>query len=38
MELLLKAAGFSRWQICGGFDRRPLTREDDLMVVFAWKD
>ncbi|HYK92330.1 MAG TPA: class I SAM-dependent methyltransferase [Acidobacteriota bacterium] len=38
MELLLRASGFSRWQICGGFNRRPLEREDDLMVVFAWKD
>ena len=36
MELLLRTAGFPRWQICGGFDRRPLTRDDDLMVVFAW--
>jgi SAM-dependent methyltransferase len=38
MELLLGAAGYPRWQICGGFDRRPLTRDDDQMVVFAWKD
>jgi SAM-dependent methyltransferase len=38
MELLLDAAGFSRWQICGGFDRRPLTHEDEPMVIFAWKD
>ena len=35
MELLLRAAGFRRWQICGGFDGRPLTRENDLMVTFA---
>jgi SAM-dependent methyltransferase len=38
MELLLQAAGFPRWQICGDFDRRPLTRETDPMIVFAWKD
>ncbi len=38
MELLLGGAGFSRWQICGGFDRRPLTRDDDQMIVFAWKE
>jgi hypothetical protein len=38
MELLLQAAGFPRWQICGDFDRRPLTRETDQMIVFAWKD
>jgi hypothetical protein len=36
MELLLRTAGFPRWQIFGGFDHRPLTRDDDLMVVFAW--
>jgi SAM-dependent methyltransferase len=38
MELLLGGAGFARWQICGGFDRRPLTRDDEQMIVFAWKD
>jgi SAM-dependent methyltransferase len=38
MELLLRVAGFSRWQICGDFDRRELTRETDHMIVFAWKD
>lgn len=37
MELLLEGAGFSRWQIWGGFDRRPLTRDDEQMIVFAWK-
>ncbi len=35
MELLLRAAGFARWQIFGGFDRRPLARETDLMLVYA---
>jgi SAM-dependent methyltransferase len=38
MELLLRVAGFSRWQIFGGFDRRPLERETDLMIVQAWND
>jgi hypothetical protein len=38
MELLLQAAGFPRWQICGDFDRRPLTSDTDQMIVFAWKD
>lgn len=38
MELLLRVAGFSRWEIYGDFDRRPLTRENDAMVVAAWKD
>ncbi len=37
MELLLRAAGFARYEICGGFDRRPLTQETDLMVVLAWE-
>ncbi len=37
MELLIRTAGFARWQICGGFDRQPLRSESDLMVVFAWK-
>jgi SAM-dependent methyltransferase len=36
MELLLQLAGFARWEIYGGFDRRPLTRETDGMVVHAW--
>jgi hypothetical protein len=38
MELLLHVAGFSRWQIFGGFDRRPLEKDTDEMVVVAWKD
>jgi SAM-dependent methyltransferase len=37
MELLLRIAGFAQWEICGGFDRRPLTHENDAMVVTAWK-
>jgi SAM-dependent methyltransferase len=36
MELLLRAAGFARWKICGGFEGEPLTRETDPMVVRAW--
>jgi ubiquinone/menaquinone biosynthesis C-methylase UbiE len=38
MALLLRVAGFARWEICGGFDRRPLTQETDSMIVFAWQD
>ena len=38
MELLLSAAGFARWEIYGGFDLHPLAAENDLMVVFAWRD
>lgn len=36
MELLLHAAGFARHEICGGFDRRPLTQEADAIIVLAW--
>ena len=36
MALLLRVAGFGRWEICGDFDGRPLTRESDAMVVTAW--
>jgi SAM-dependent methyltransferase len=36
MALLLRVAGFARWEICGGFDGRPLLRENDAMVVTAW--
>jgi SAM-dependent methyltransferase len=33
MELLLRVAGFDRWQISGGFDGRPLVNETDIMIV-----
>jgi SAM-dependent methyltransferase len=36
MELLLRVAGFPSWAIYGDFDRRPLTRETDAMIVEAW--
>jgi len=36
MALLLRVAGFARWEIWGGFDRRPLLRENEAMVVTAW--
>lgn len=35
MALLLRLAGFSRREILGGFDRRPLERESDARVVLA---
>ncbi|MEP7272155.1 MAG: hypothetical protein ABI882_11675 [Acidobacteriota bacterium] len=38
LELLLRAAGFARFEIYGDFHRRPLTCEDDAMIVEAWKD
>ncbi len=36
MELLLRIAGFPRWEVYGGFDYRPLTQENDELVVKAW--
>lgn len=36
LELLLRVAGFARWEIYGDFDRRPLTNETDAMIVAAW--
>lgn len=36
MELLLRVAGFARWEIYGDFNRRPLTNETDAMIVTAW--
>jgi SAM-dependent methyltransferase len=36
MELLLRVAGFARWEIAGDFDRRPLANETDAMIVLAW--
>ena len=31
-------AGFARWEIYGDFDRRPLARETEAMIVMAWND
>lgn len=36
MELLLQLGGFARWEIYGDFDRRPLTRANEPMIVSAW--
>jgi SAM-dependent methyltransferase len=36
MELLLRLAGFARWEIYGDFDRRPLTSDTDSLIVSAW--
>jgi SAM-dependent methyltransferase len=38
MELLLRVAGFARWKIDGDFEGRPLTRENDAMIVTAWNE
>ena len=36
MELLLRVAGFASWEISGDFSGRPLTQENDALVVKAW--
>ena len=38
MALLLRAAGFQRHTVFGGFEEQPLERDDQEMVWTAWKD
>lgn len=38
MELLLRLAGFTRWEITGGFDGRPAAEHPGSIVVSAWRD
>ncbi len=38
MELLLRVAGYARWEIYGDFDRHPLVRENEAMIVSAWSE
>ena len=38
MELLLGAAGFTRWAVAGGFDGQPLASDRDEMVWSAWSE
>ncbi len=38
MELLLRAAGFQRFEVRGGFDGRALEKDTDEMVWTAWRD
>lgn len=38
MALLLRLAGFPRWEIHGDFAGKALTDEKDGMVVMAWND
>jgi SAM-dependent methyltransferase len=38
MALLLRVAGFARWEIYGDFDGRPLTLENEAMIVMAWNE
>jgi hypothetical protein len=38
MELLLRNAGFVRWDVRGDFDGKPLENDTDEMIWTAWKD
>jgi SAM-dependent methyltransferase len=38
MDLLLRASGFTRWTIEGGFAHEPFTGASPLMLVTAWKE
>jgi SAM-dependent methyltransferase len=38
LALLLTLAGFSRWSVYGGLDRRPLGPDAHDTVTFAWRD
>lgn len=38
MALLLRVAGFARWDIHGDLEGKPLTEENDAMVVTAWTE
>lgn len=38
LELLLRAAGFSRWTIWGGFEGKSLSDPQDQMIAWAWRD
>lgn len=37
LELLFRSAGFSRWQILGGFEGEPLTIGSQQMIATAWR-
>jgi SAM-dependent methyltransferase len=38
MALLLRVAGFPRWEILGNFEGKDLTDENDSLIVHAWND
>jgi SAM-dependent methyltransferase len=38
MELLLGLAGFPRWEIHGDFAGGPLTRDDQQITAWGWRD
>jgi SAM-dependent methyltransferase len=37
LELLFRLAGFSRWEILGGWDKQPLESDAGQMLAFAWR-
>lgn len=37
LELLFRLAGYDRWEILGGWDRRPLEADQGQMLAFGWK-
>jgi SAM-dependent methyltransferase len=37
LELLFRAAGYSRWEIHAGFEREPLTAASQQMIATAWR-
>jgi SAM-dependent methyltransferase len=38
MEVLLRLAGFDRWEVTRAFDGAPLTGASEPMLVTAWRD
>jgi len=38
LELLLRLAGFARWEIQGDFDGAPLERDDQQMIAWGWRE
>jgi len=38
LELLLRLAGFPRWEIQGDFAGGPLERDDQQMIAWGWRD
>jgi SAM-dependent methyltransferase len=36
LELLFRLAGFDRWEILGGWDRRPLETDRGQMLAYGW--
>jgi SAM-dependent methyltransferase len=38
LELLLRLAGFHRWEVRGGFAGEPFERADQEMVAWGWRD